>query len=180
VPSKSDKRATIVEPTVASRALRAEVEGAWRELEDGVTHGLSQRERHDVLALLTRMAGPFTFVPALTCVVTMSCMAYPAFIKRSWVLVVIMVASFTIPLVLEARGLLTTTWELRDGALYSHAGALVISGTRTFTLVVGATLATFVIAGIHAASIARTGRRAQLALVTQAWHLRQLLPAVPS
>ena len=55
VPSKSDKRATIVEPTVASRALRAEVEGAWRELEDGVTHGLSERERHDVLALLTRM-----------------------------------------------------------------------------------------------------------------------------
>ena len=55
VPSKSDKRATIVEPTVASRALRAEVEGAWRELEDGVTHGLSERERHDVLALLMRM-----------------------------------------------------------------------------------------------------------------------------
>ena len=55
MPSKSDKRATIVEPTVASRALRAEVEGAWRELEDGVTHGLSERERHDVLALLTRM-----------------------------------------------------------------------------------------------------------------------------
>lgn len=54
----------------------------------------------------------------------------------------------------------------------------VISGGRTFTL--GATLATFVIAGIHAASIARTSRRAQLALVTQAWHLRQLLPTVPT
>ena len=133
-----------------------------------------------LLALLGRMAGPFTFVPALTCVVTMSCMAYPAFIKRSWVLVVIMVASFVIPLVLEARGLLTLTWELRDGGLYSHAGALVISGGRTFTLVVGATLATFVIAGIHAASIARTSRRAQLALVTQAWHLRQLLPTSPT
>ena len=133
-----------------------------------------------LLALLSRMAGPFTFVPALTCVVTMSCMAYPAFIKRSWVLVLIMVASFTIPLLLEARGLLEMTWELGDGGLFSHAGALAISGSRTFTLVVGATLATYVIAGIHASSIARTNRRAQLALVTQAWHLRQLLPANPS
>lgn len=55
VPSKSDRRVTIVEPTLASRALRAEVERAWHELENGVTHGLSERERHDVLALFTRM-----------------------------------------------------------------------------------------------------------------------------
>ena len=129
-----------------------------------------------LLALLSRMAGPFTFVPALTCVVTMSVMSYPAFIKRSWVLVVIMISSFVIPLVLEARGLLKVTWELTEGGLLSHAGALEISGGRTFTLVVGATIATVVIAGFHASSMARTSRRAQLALVTQAWHLRQLLP----
>ncbi len=130
-----------------------------------------------LLALLGRMAGSFTFVPALTCVVTMSAMSYPAFIQRSWVLILLMVASFIIPLALEARGLLSMTWELRDGGLFSHAGALVISQTRTFALVVGATLATVVVAGFHASSLARTNRRAQLALVTQAWHLRQLLPA---
>ncbi|MBL0216525.1 MAG: serine/threonine protein kinase [Myxococcales bacterium] len=133
-----------------------------------------------LLALLSRMAGPFTFVPALTCVVTMSVMSYPAFIQRSWVLVVIMIASFTIPLVLEARGFLTMTWELRDGGLLSHAGALVISGGPTLTLVVGATLATVVISGFHASSLARTNRLAQRALVTQAWHLRQLLPTTSS
>ena len=133
-----------------------------------------------LLVLLSRMAGPFTFVPALTCVVMMSCMSYPAFIQRSWVLIVIMVASFAIPLLLEARGLLDMTWELREGGLYSHAGALVISGSRTLALVVGATLTTFVIAGIHASSLARTNRAAQLQLVTQAWHLRQLLPTSPA
>ncbi len=129
-----------------------------------------------LLAMMGRMAGPFTFVPALTCVVTMSAMSYPAFIQRSWVLILLMVASFVIPLALEARGLLSMTWELRDGGLFSHAGALAISQTRTFALVVGATLATVVISGLHASSLARSNRRAQLALVTQAWHLRQLLP----
>jgi serine/threonine-protein kinase len=133
-----------------------------------------------LLALLSRMAGPFTFVPALTCVVTMSVMAYPAFIQRSWVLILIMLASFMIPLVLEARGLLTMTWELRDGGLLSHAGALVIAGAPTFALVVGATLATVVVAGFHAAAMARSSRSARLALVTQAWHLRQLLPTAPT
>ncbi len=127
--------------------------------------------------MLGRMAGPFTFVPALTCVVTMSVMSYPAFIQRSWVLIIVMIASFVIPLALETRGLLSMTWELREGGLYSHAGALVISQTRTFALILGATVGTVVVSGFHASSLARTNRRAQLALVTQAWHLRQLLPA---
>ena len=130
-----------------------------------------------LLVLLSRMAGPFTFVPALTCVVTMSVMSYPAFIQRSWVLVIIMISSFVIPIVLEARGLIAVTWELREGGLFSHAGALVISGTPTFTLVVGATLATYGIAGFHASSLARANRQAQQKLVAQAWHLRQLLPS---
>ncbi len=130
-----------------------------------------------LIALMGRMAGPFTFVPALVCVVTMSVMAYPAFLQRSWVLIVTMITSFSIPLVLEAQGLLPRTWELRDGGLFSHAGALVISGTPTMVLVIGATLATVAIAGIHAAALGRSNRHAQQQLVTQAWHLQQLLPA---
>jgi len=129
-----------------------------------------------LIALMGRMAGPFTFVPALVCVVTMSVMAYPAFIERSWVLIVTMIASFSIPLLLEAGGLLPRTWELREGGLFSHAEALVISGTPTMVLVIGATLATVAIAGIHAAALGRSNRNAQRQLVMQAWHLSQLLP----
>jgi hypothetical protein len=36
---RDDRRATIVEPSHASRALRGEAERAWRELEAGVTEG---------------------------------------------------------------------------------------------------------------------------------------------
>ncbi len=131
-------------------------------------------------ALMSRMAGPFTFVPALVCIVTMSVMAYPQFVQRPVILIGIMVASFAVPLALEAQSLLRRTWELGDSRLISHAEALVIDGPRTMTLVIGATLATFVVAGFHAASIGRTNRRAQLQLVTQAWHLRQLLPKGPT
>jgi hypothetical protein len=130
--------------------------------------------------MMSRMAGPFTFVPALICVVTMSVMAYPQFLERPVILVGIMVASFALPLALEAQGLLRTTWELADSRLISHAEALVIGGPKTMTLVIGATIGTFVVAGFHAASIGRTNRRAQLQLVTQAWHLRQLLPKGPT
>jgi hypothetical protein len=130
-----------------------------------------------LLALLSRMAGPFTFVPALTCVVTMSCMAYPAFVLRPAVLIAIMVVGFLIPIGLELQGYLDLTWEIRDGVLISHAGALDVAGTSTAILLVVASVATFVIAGIHAAALAGTSRRQQQQLVSQAWHLRQLLPA---
>jgi serine/threonine-protein kinase len=133
-----------------------------------------------MLALMSRMVGPFTFVPALTCVVMMSVMAYPAFIERSWVLIVIIVSGFLAPIALEAAGLLDTTWEMKDGGLLSHAGALAVNGRPTVTLVVLASLATIIIAGVHASRIARTNREAQHLLMTQAWHLRQLLPANPA
>jgi hypothetical protein len=125
---------------------------------------------------MMRMAGPFIIVPGLVCVVTMSVMAYPAFIERPWVLILIMLTSFSVPLALEAAHVVPMTWELRDGGLVSHAQALELSGTPSHVLILGATLATFVVAGINAARIARTNRVAQRQLVTQAWHLRQLLP----
>lgn len=54
-PSPTDKRVTVVEPTVASRTLRNVVEQAWQELERGVTHDLSPKERAAAVELLARM-----------------------------------------------------------------------------------------------------------------------------
>jgi type II secretory pathway component PulK len=65
---------------------------------------------------------------------------------------------------------------LRDGRLLSHAGALELRGSSSVSLVIIASLATIVIAGVHAAAGAKARRDAQHRLVTQAWHLRQLLP----
>ncbi|MFI5666378.1 MarR family winged helix-turn-helix transcriptional regulator [Streptomyces sp. NPDC051704] len=54
-PSPTDKRASLIEPTVASHALRREVERVWSQLEDISATGLSDGERADALAILERL-----------------------------------------------------------------------------------------------------------------------------
>ena len=130
-----------------------------------------------LLGLLGRMAGPFTFVPGITCIIMMSMMAYPTFTTRSWLLVVIVAVGFLVPVGLELATVLNSTWEIRDGLFISHAGALELDGVPTLSLLIGASVATIVIAGVHASRIYRAGRAAQNQLVAQAWHLRQLLPS---
>ena len=130
-----------------------------------------------LLVLLTRMAGPFTFVPALACFMVASIMSYPAFVMRPLTLIVVILLGFTVPVALEIAGVLPRTWEITGGMLVSHAGALELEGAASVTLVVVASLVTIVIAGIHAAVVAKAYRGAQRQLVMQTWHLRQLLPA---
>jgi serine/threonine protein kinase len=131
-----------------------------------------------LLAIMTRMAGPFTFVPALACVIVMSVMAYPQFDGvRAWALIGQLLAGVLVPIALENLGYIAPTWDLEGGTLVSHAGALEIGGMRTVVLLVGASVVTIVIAGRIAARIYAANREAQHQLATQAWHLRQLLPA---
>jgi eukaryotic-like serine/threonine-protein kinase len=144
-----------------------------RSLAEMVTYALGNVL---LIGVMTRMVGPFTFVPALTCVVIMSTMAYPAFIVRSWLLITLIAVGFLIPIVLELAGVLSSTWEIQSGQLISHAGALEIGGTPTLALLILASLATIMIAGTLAGRIYRAGRDAQRQLAMQAWHLRQLLP----
>ncbi|MFE3598337.1 MarR family winged helix-turn-helix transcriptional regulator [Streptomyces sp. NPDC059096] len=54
-PSRTDRRATIIEPTAASLALRTEVEQIWAELEAGVADGLGADERDVMIGVLARI-----------------------------------------------------------------------------------------------------------------------------
>lgn len=54
-PSPTDKRASLIEPTAASHALRREVEEAWSRLEDLVAAGLTDDERAAALHTLERL-----------------------------------------------------------------------------------------------------------------------------
>src|SRR5262249_27210255 len=118
-----------------------------------------------------------TLVPALACFMTMSVMSYPQFVKRPVALIVTILSGFLLPIGLEALGWLPMTWELRDGMLISHAGALDVGSPSSVLMLLLASVATIVVAGIHAATVAAANRSAQQQLVTQAWTLRQLLPA---
>ncbi|WBO68563.1 MarR family winged helix-turn-helix transcriptional regulator [Streptomyces camelliae] len=53
--SPSDKRVTIIEPTVASMALRREVERVWLDLESSVADELTPEERAEALKVLGRI-----------------------------------------------------------------------------------------------------------------------------
>lgn len=54
-PSTTDKRATIIEPTTASLALRNQVEEIWAELEGIAVGDLSTDEQDALLRVLTRI-----------------------------------------------------------------------------------------------------------------------------
>ncbi|WP_432039509.1 MarR family winged helix-turn-helix transcriptional regulator [Streptomyces cucumeris] len=54
-PSPTDRRASLIEPTTASHALRQEVERVWSQLEEISAAGLSDGERAEALATLERL-----------------------------------------------------------------------------------------------------------------------------
>jgi serine/threonine-protein kinase len=130
-----------------------------------------------LMGLMTRAISPWTFVPAITCIIIMSMMAYPQFSSRPWVLISLFVIGFSALIGLEVRGFLEPGWEIRDGMIVMHGMALEITSGSTLMLLFIASVATIVMAGVHAAATYRAGRQAQQQLVMQAWHLQHLLPA---
>lgn len=55
VPDPLDRRASIIEPTIAGQALHREVERLWGELEQATTKGCDEAERAEVLRLLGKL-----------------------------------------------------------------------------------------------------------------------------
>jgi DNA-binding MarR family transcriptional regulator len=51
-PMADDKRAFLIEPTAASRALRTQVEQIWTQLEQIAVGGVNERERQTILRVL--------------------------------------------------------------------------------------------------------------------------------
>jgi serine/threonine-protein kinase len=128
------------------------------------------------LAMVGRLAGPLTFVPALVAFITASIVTYPAFVVRKWLLIVIMLLGFVVPIGLEAIGVLAPSYELRSDGLLLHGSAMRLSGGGSILTIVLASIATVVMAGVQSSVLGRANRDAQHRLVTQAWHLAQLLP----
>jgi hypothetical protein len=134
-----------------------------------------------MLIMLSRLAGPFTFVPALTVYITFTVMTYPAFMQHPITLAIIMASGFLLPIILEIGGVLPRTWEMAEGiGLLSRSGAMEISKSSSGIIVVAASLVTILMAARQSAVLARLNRNNQQRLVAQAWHLAQLLPGAAS
>ncbi len=87
---------------------------------------------------------------------------------------------YLVPIGLEALGTLRSTWVLVDGGMLLRGDAVRVDGAPAVSSLVLASVAITVMAGVLSAKLARANRDAQHRLVVQAWHLRQLLPAVPA
>ena len=132
-----------------------------------------------MLIMLSRLAGPFTFVPALTVYITFTVMTYPAFMQRPVALAIIMGGGFLVPILLEVAGVLSRTWEMAEGVgLLSRSSAIEVDKQSSAIIVVLASLVTILMAARQSAVLARANRNNQHRLVAQAWHLAQLLPRV--
>jgi len=130
-----------------------------------------------LIAAMTRMAGPFVFVPGVAIIIVMSSMAYPQFLARPVLLVALVALGYLIPVVLELVHALPGTFEVRGNELVSHAGALSLHGRPTLGLLVSSVVAMLGVAGVYAARLYRLGRSAQHQLLVHAWHLRHFLPS---
>jgi serine/threonine-protein kinase len=127
-----------------------------------------------IMVLLGMLIGPFTVVPAVVSFVTASVITYPAFLERPGVLVVTLVAGWLLPI-----GLAHSSWAIGPDGLLLRGSAVSLGSTAAVALVLAASLAAVVMAGIQSTVLGRAHRAAQHKLVAQAWQLKQLLPIDP-
>jgi serine/threonine-protein kinase len=127
-----------------------------------------------IMVLLGMLIGPFTVVPAVVSFVTASVITYPAFLERPGVLVATMVVGWLAPI-----GLARSSWAIGPDGLLLRGSAMSLGSTAAVALVLAASLAAVVMAGIQSTVLGRAHRAAQHKLVAQAWQLKQLLPIDP-
>ncbi len=127
-------------------------------------------------ALLGRLFGPFVFIPPTIAIVMFGMSAQPEFAERPLVVIGAGVAALVVPIVLEATGVISSTWSVSNGSLEVHSDVINIGGAPTVTLLIVGTIATLVIAALFSRGMARSRRDAQRRLEIHAWHLAQMLP----
>jgi serine/threonine-protein kinase len=126
--------------------------------------------------VLERLFGPFAFVPALAVLSTMSLTSYPDIAARTRWLVGSQIVAWGAPVILEATGVLASTWELRGGMLEIHSRMIELGGAPATFLLVVSSVSFIVLGGLLAGAAAQRRIAAQRELLTRDWHMRQLLP----
>ena len=127
-----------------------------------------------IMVMLGMLIGPFTVVPAVASFVTASVITYPTFLERPAVLVVTLVIGWLVPI-----GLAHSAWTIGAEGLLLRGYAVSFGSTAAVAIMLAASLAAVVMAGIQSTVLGRAHRAAQHKLVAQAWQLKQLLPIDP-
>jgi serine/threonine protein kinase len=127
-------------------------------------------------ALLSRTYGSLIIVPAVTCIMAVSLTSYPLLIDRKWIVIALLAASWTVPVILEWAGSVPSTFDLEHHALHLSSHVMSIEGAHTMAILIAANLTTIVVIGLFANALATSRRNALRQTEITAWHLKQLLP----
>ena len=151
-----------------------------------VTLGLTRRapRRHEmiliaagnaVLAVLgSRVFGPLIMMPTLICIQVLSFTQYPQLLGRARLVIAMFVASWLVPIGLEAIGWFPETWWIAGNAIHSRSSMAVIGGVHTVALLVCLHVAIIIVAGLFANALAVSRHKALRSTEIREWHLGQL------
>jgi hypothetical protein len=132
-----------------------------------------------VIAILARMFSPLLVAPSLGAAVMLGLNMHPRF-GKTWALAAGLSLAVVSPMLLELAGVWTAQVGTIGNALTVSSPAGALDGQRfeiAHALFVAALLTAV---GMLARQMTRTQREARRAAHLQTWHLRQLVPAVPT
>jgi hypothetical protein len=129
-----------------------------------------------VATALSRICGPFLIVPLAVVIMTVSMITQPQMLRRPVICIAICMMGVVVPLVLEALGVLGTTWRVDQNHFVFRSTAVHIGGIASQAMLIGATLGGTVMAGAVSWMLAATRHEALQRLELQSWRLMQLVP----
>jgi serine/threonine-protein kinase len=129
-----------------------------------------------VVAMCSRICGPFLVVPLAIVTVAVTIITQPQMLRRPAVAIAICVMGFVAPLVLEALGVLSRTWRVEPEQFVFRSTVVHLGGVASEVFLIAVTVGGIVVAGVLSWALAATRRDALQQIEIQRWRLMQLVP----
>jgi serine/threonine-protein kinase len=129
-----------------------------------------------ITATISRLCGPFLVVPLTAIVMAATIITQPQMLRRPVLTIVICAMGFVAPLVLEALGVLDTTWRVDQDRFVFRSTVVHFGGVASEVFLIVAPVFCIVVAGTFSWAIAKARRDAEHQLELQSWRLMQLVP----
>ncbi|MCX5742286.1 MAG: hypothetical protein NT062_07300, partial [Proteobacteria bacterium] len=126
----------------------------------------------------SRLASPLMLTPTLIGGVIAALAANPRMLKRRGLLFGWGALACTLPLLLEAIGVLPQSWSLVGGIVTVRSTIFSSPGIIDGVMLIAANTGFVLIIGIYAISTRRIAHEAKRRIQIQKWHLEQMLPRV--
>jgi eukaryotic-like serine/threonine-protein kinase len=128
-----------------------------------------------LIALVSRICGPFFVAPTLVATTLMAYAAHPRF-GRIFIVSAILAASIFVPWGLELIGVLQPTYQFMSGALVLTSPVITFRAVPIQIAFALSLLALLGVVAVLSRMMAERQRNAARQLEIAAWHMRQLVP----